>query len=582
MRNLSIIAVVLLGLLAVGYLQYSRRVQVDSYLGGAMVAQGLQTAAAIRVRVEEYYWTDGEMPADNAQVGMPAPELVAPSPVRSVTVMRGGVIHVEYDDTLGAGSTLTLFPSVARGSDRVDWACSVKGIDPERLNILRPPCVRTPQSPIGDLMQAVRQGDDDAVRHLLARGLDVNQQFQGDRPLPAAVDRGRLDITGLLLEAGADPDQSASYYNGQTPLMIAATHRNVPLIRLLLGHGARADRRDRHGKTALDYAAASGTRHEAYRVLAEVSQGYGSAAPGGEASTGGPAIPLLAAVASGSLERVEAELKGDALEREDTSGETALFYALRGSHPAIAERLIAAGAQVNHRNLRGETPLMVSAEYSDVGLVDRLVAAGAVVDPAPENGDSPLIRAIHKRRYAVADRLLHFGADPARNGSAALIELVGAPAAPPTQLLERLLAADADANVHDRSGVPVLVVALRLGYHEAVKALLAHGAKAQGDAKGIVQPVVMAAESGDTGLVQAMLKAGADVNASDREGRTPLHAAVDHHAYPTVRLLLKAGADPDREDAQGISAREIASAKYYQDIVQLFDTFDAATSSAKH
>ncbi len=571
MRRLSLLIGISLVVVAVGYFQFARRSQMDGYLDAAVVAQGLQAGAAIRVRVEEYYWSTGAMPADNAKLGMPAPELVAPPPVRSVTVMRGGVIHVEFDGTLGEGSSLTLFPAVARGSDRIDWACSLRGIDAEQLNLIRPPCVRTPQSPIGDLMLAIQRGDAEAVRRLLAQGVAVNQHFQGDRPLPAAVDRGRVEIARLLLEAGADPDQSASYYNGQTPLMVAAAHGNLPMIRLLLEHGARPDRRDRHGKAALDYAAPRGTRQEVYRVLAMAASGEAPAVPGG----GEPLDPLMAAVMAGSREQVEAALADGALDREDRRGDTALFHALRRADNGIAVRLIDAGADVNHRNLRGETALMLAAERGDVDLVKRLIAAGADVDPAPENGDSPLIRAVRSQHVAAAEQLLGAGADAKRNASAALVELISAPAAPPVALVEQMLAGGADGNARDRSGVPVLVVALRLGYREAAIALLARGAAARGDSKGIAQPIVMAASAGDTGLVEALLAAGADVNATDRSGRTPLHAAVDGHAFHAVKLLLQHGADPDREDGQGVSPREIATAKYYQNILQLFESATA-------
>lgn len=564
---------VVLVILAVSYLQLSQRSQVDHYLTSAKVVQGLQAAAMVRTQVEEYFWSQGDMPGDNGTLGLPAPETVAPEPVRAVTVLRGGVIHIEFDASLGAGSALTLFPAIARGSGRIDWACSVQGIDPSHLNVLRPPCVRTPQSPISAMMLAIHRADVESVQRLLAQGLDVNQHFQGDRPLPAAVDRGRVDIARLLVKAGANPNQSASYYHGQTPLMIAATHLNVPMIRLLLEHGARVDRRDRQGRTAVDYAARLGTQYEAYRVLALASDKKTALAALLEPSdrTQAPESALMAAVLSGEADKVTAQLAVEAPDREDRRGETALFHALRGSHRTIVDQLLNAGAEVNHRNLRGETPLMIASEVGDVALVARLIEAGAEVDPEPQDGDSPLMRAILKQRYAVAERLLLAGADPKRNAHGALIALVSAPLAPPAALLEKLLARGADSNASDRSGVSALVVAMRLGHIEAAKSLLAHGARAGGDAKGSALPIVMAAERGDTELVRSLLEAGADASSPDREGRTALHAAVDQRSFGTVKLLLQAGADPHREDVQGISPRKIAAAKYYQHILNLID-----------
>lgn len=61
------------------------------------------------------------------------------------------------------------------------------------------------------LMGAVTDGDTEAVRALLAAGSDVNGTASGGRtPLILAILFGRTQIIGLLLEAGADPQQRDS------------------------------------------------------------------------------------------------------------------------------------------------------------------------------------------------------------------------------------------------------------------------------------------------------------------------------------------------------------------------------------
>lgn len=74
-------------------------------------------------------------------------------------------------------------------------------------------------------MEAVRKGDGEAVRRLLAE------------------EPGRLDAAG--------PD-------GRTPLMLAASEGGADMVALLLELGADPAKRDREGRTAAELAFANG------------------------------------------------------------------------------------------------------------------------------------------------------------------------------------------------------------------------------------------------------------------------------------------------------------------------------------
>jgi len=60
------------------------------------------------------------------------------------------------------------------------------------------------------MMRAIERDEVQAVRKLLAQGMDVDEagsdEFPGPTPISAAATRGNLVIVGLLLEAGANPD----------------------------------------------------------------------------------------------------------------------------------------------------------------------------------------------------------------------------------------------------------------------------------------------------------------------------------------------------------------------------------------
>ncbi len=69
-----------------------------------------------------------------------------------------------------------------------------------------------------------------------------------------AVTNGDTKMTELLLAAGAAADDSNTH-TSLSVLHMAVKSGNVDIVRMLLAHGARVDRRDNAGQTPLDYAA---------------------------------------------------------------------------------------------------------------------------------------------------------------------------------------------------------------------------------------------------------------------------------------------------------------------------------------
>ena len=137
----------------------------------------------------------------------------------------------------------------------------------------------------------------DAARHLIERGADVNQWDRyGQGPLYVAVDLNTLpvgrrielpsddvntgtDLVALLLTKGANPNAQLKlrpkYRNipndrymdpmivwGTTPLLRAAKAGDVPVLRLLLQHGALANIANSQGVTPLMAAVGDGHIHD--------------------------------------------------------------------------------------------------------------------------------------------------------------------------------------------------------------------------------------------------------------------------------------------------------------------------------
>ena len=68
--------------------------------------------------------------------------------------------------------------------------------------------------------------------------------------------RGRPDIAGALIDAGANPNYRGK--DGASALTIAAAYGNTGVVRIPLAKGAELNLQDDHGNTALMYAAEYG------------------------------------------------------------------------------------------------------------------------------------------------------------------------------------------------------------------------------------------------------------------------------------------------------------------------------------
>lgn len=154
------------------------------------------------------------------------------------------------------------------------------------------------------LMNAVTRGHMEIIKLLLEKGADVAPKNRFDfNAFTSAVAAGKQDIAGLLLDAGAKPDEGAS---GLTPLQFAASAGNVEMIRFLVKRGANVN--------------------------------YG-------VKTGGQTA-LLSAIYGAHPEAVEAliELKAD-VNAKTKDGDTPLKAAMKGDQEDIVKILKAAGAK---------------------------------------------------------------------------------------------------------------------------------------------------------------------------------------------------------------------------------------------
>jgi ankyrin repeat protein len=120
------------------------------------------------------------------------------------------------------------------------------------------------------LWVAVWNQDDKMVELLIKNGADAKQKFKGKDGkfgcLEIAAQEGLLEITKLLITAGADPNERDLH--GHTPLRIAARNGRTGLVTFFISKGCEVDTKGDDGATPLEHAAGKG-HLEIVKILLE-------------------------------------------------------------------------------------------------------------------------------------------------------------------------------------------------------------------------------------------------------------------------------------------------------------------------
>ena len=252
------------------------------------------------------------------------------------------------------------------------------------------------------------QGNGNAVGTLIDGGCDVNStsRVKPDgsllTPLQAAIITDNslgANVASLLIhEKNADPDAKGSI--GRTPLMLAAEHNRISLVRMLMLTKASIDATDSNsGKTALLFAKS----REVFTYL--VSSGANI-----QATTSGGLTPLHVAaqhVNDGFL--VDLLFKRGVKAKLDAFAETTystqwsgresplMLAAAQSQSSDFLRRLISRGAKIEASYSNNQrTAIHYAARWGNIANVKRLIDAGADVNAGRDapGGISPIFAAV--------------------------------------------------------------------------------------------------------------------------------------------------------------------------------------------
>ncbi|KAL3460330.1 ankyrin repeat-containing domain protein [Aspergillus heterothallicus] len=222
---------------------------------------------------------------------------------------------------------------------------------------------------------AARHGYDTVAAKSLAVGpyTEEASELDGSTPLLLAARHGNVDIVKrLLLQDGRVKLEAWNWWSGRTALAEAAASGEAEIAKLLLERGASVGTTDRDYCSPLLLAVQDG-HDEVARVLLEHAAAVN--ARGKNLQT-----PLSSASGRGHLRCVDTLLQyGATVNSQDRYGRTELFYAVKNGHAVVVKRLLEAGADLNKgtRGMDGPTPLQQAASNPSAAMRSLLLEAGA-------------------------------------------------------------------------------------------------------------------------------------------------------------------------------------------------------------
>jgi ankyrin repeat protein len=404
-----------------------------------------------------------------------------------------------------------------------------------------------------DFFNAVKNGDYNKVKQILAAGIDVDVTEDTKTALMLAAKEGHQNIVKLLLENGANINKKNKSHN--TALHFAVFNKHNNIVKLLIEKGAEINAKGYAGQTPLVLAAEI-DNIEAAKLL--IQKGADIKAVDHASCTA-----LTYAILHENKELINI-LKPMLIKYVTESDKQKLIEAVDDNNYNEVKRLVGLGIDVNMPlDDPGSTMLMRAVGNQNKTIVEFLLKAGADVDAEVMEGRCgfhfticPLNIAVEKNNPGLIALLLKNGARKHLNQSLCITSN--------PEVTKTLIEHGADVNFYINAFSP-LHVAVMKNKKEIVEILLNKGARVDAKINGFhwyagydgydgETPLMWAARDGYTEIVRLLIKHGADVNAKiteknkeeidglDRYGYTVLQYARENGHSGIVAILKEAGA----------------------------------------
>ncbi|MBN2415237.1 ankyrin repeat domain-containing protein [bacterium] len=407
--------------------------------------------------------------------------------------------------------------------------------------------------------------------------LDFRTIWLGETALLSAIKHDNMPAVRFLLENGADPDKAD--WLGETPLMAAAKLGRLGMMRLLVDKGADpAPRAWFSGHTALSRA----IRNKQQSIIA-----YMIDACVGESRESDVFLNTLVKLVS-DRQFADADLifaRGFDVNCRDTDGKTVLMHLFSmKDDTAGASYLAGKGARLDVRDREGKTPLHVAAGEGNSTLVDFALAKGADIGATDRDGNTAVLWAARNEHTGMLRHLIAKGGDINAVDNNGWSALMFACSQDNKKMVRFLLESGCRVNYHsvksshellnkaalmspflfsmltdfdvicdfDNTKCLYKITVTRDDEQRKYTLKIPHSYLTQRYIG--ITPLMIASQLGYTGIAQELIKHGAAINSTDQDGMSALMFACAQGKKRIVKELLENAADPQLRTRIGADA----------------------------
>lgn len=377
-------------------------------------------------------------------------------------------------------------------------------------------------------MQAVLEDKTDKALELLQEGayLDFadNRLPEHLNALMVAVDRNNIELVKALLKAGARLERADK--NGLTALFYA---NSWEILKLLIDAGADVNARRKYGINPI-MGAARDRDSIIVQSLIDAGANVNSEDLGGNS-------PLFYATASGKIEMIKFLLSKNAdVNKENKDHKNLLHYAIENGHPEVVPILLKSGVDPNKKSYKGYTPLMIAARNGDLTAMNLLLENGADSSLTNDDGETALMVAQREKKTEIAATLTK---------------------STKTQSANSIVSEMKKEINSDQVKILFTAVSVKNNFGQ-VLGLLENGFSPNLKNEKGETPLMIATDNEDGLMINLLLRFSADINAQDNEGMTALMRSVAKDLFLSTPTLLNKGAKKDIQDKKGRTALKIA------------------------